>query len=416
MQANTMTVLAMARTPCGPLIGLARLATASFRGEDLAPVCQALIERAQASGDDVNALHDLSTALQLAGQRELGLGMLRAALDKQPVFALLSDIPPIDPIRVLLLLAPGDLAQNNTVEFLAQDRDITLLLIYIERDLPAFDALPAHDVVMVGVCESVGHDALLMQLADQLQDWPRPVINPPAALRATARDRVSRALRDVAGLSVPPTVCLSRPDLEAVADGRVRLPHVAEGIDFPCIIRPVDSQKGTGLRRADAPADVRAFLAADPAAVCYLAPYVDYRSPDGFFRKYRVLLIDAKPYLCHVAISANWVVHYMSAGMTADDAIGEAKRAEEARCMRDFDRDFLVRHGTALAAIAHRLGLDYVGVDCGFDVDGKLLLFEVDAGMTVHLMDPCERFPYKHEQMPKVFAAFETMLRVHAAR
>jgi hypothetical protein len=78
--------------------------------------------------------------------------------------------------------------------------------------------------------------------------------------------------------------------------------------------------------------------------------------------------------------------------------------------MQAFDSAFLPQHGAALAAIAERVGLEYVGVDCGVGPAGELLLFEVDAGMTVHAMDPASMFPYKQPQMAKVFAAFRDML------
>lgn len=79
--------------------------------------------------------------------------------------------------------------------------------------------------------------------------------------------------------------------------------------------------------------------------------------------------------------------------------------------MAEFDRDFAVRHQGALAAIADRIGLDYVTMDCAETPDGKLLVFEAGNGMIVHAMDPPELFPYKAPQMRKVFGAFEAMLR-----
>jgi glutathione synthase/RimK-type ligase-like ATP-grasp enzyme len=87
-----------------------------------------------------------------------------------------------------------------------------------------------------------------------------------------------------------------------------------------------------------------------------------------------------------------------------------ANRAEEARFMAAFDDDFARRHAQAFHAIAERIGLDYLGIDCGETLDGKLLIFEVDSNMIVHAMDPVEVFPYKQPQMRKVFDAFRQML------
>jgi hypothetical protein len=96
----------------------------------------------------------------------------------------------------------------------------------------------------------------------------------------------------------------------------------------------------------------------------------------------------------------------MSAGM----ASSARTRAEEAGFMEDFDCNFAIRHRGAFAALAERMELDYVGLDCGEMPDGRLVVFEVDSGMTVHAMDGVDLFPYKQVQMRKVFAAFRQML------
>src|SRR6185436_15896363 len=113
------------------------------------------------------------------------------------------------------------------------------------------------------------------------------------------------------------------------------------------------------------------------------APFVDYRSADGLFRKYRIVLIDGRAYASHMAISSDWMIHYLNAGMMES----EEKRTEEARFMADFDRGFATQHSEALRAIAERFALDYIPFDCGETPDGKLLVFESWTNMVVHSMD-----------------------------
>jgi hypothetical protein len=106
------------------------------------------------------------------------------------------------------------------------------------------------------------------------------------------------------------------------------------------------------------------------------------------------------------------MIHYVNADMY----VNADRRAEEAKFMEGFDTDFAPRHATALAAIAKRIGLEYVTMDCAETHDGELLVFEAGNGMIVHAMDPPDLFPYKRVQMDKVFRAFETMLRKAARR
>ena len=119
---------------------------------------------------------------------------------------------------------------------------------------------------------------------------------------------------------------------------------------------------------------MRAYLAERRESQFYLSPYVDYRSADGLFRKYRIAFVDGRPYACHMAIAEQWMIYYLNAGMKES----AAKRAEEAHFMSAFEADFARRHGAALAAIADRIALDYFAIDCAEMPDGRLLLFEAD--------------------------------------
>ena len=63
-----------------PLIGVAPLMRRAFAGEDLAPLGQILLERAQAYPNDAHAYMDFSTVLQLTGNRADALAV-QAELD-----------------------------------------------------------------------------------------------------------------------------------------------------------------------------------------------------------------------------------------------------------------------------------------------------------------------------------------------
>ncbi len=399
----------VAHHPCtGPdrdndaqLIGLARLARMAFAGTDLGPLKARLLERISQDERDANALMDLSTVLQLMGQREAGISLQAAALEVRQLYRLDCSAPSAG-VRLLAILSPGDLAQNNVLEFLIEESDITLDMLYVAPDLPLPATLPDHDLAMVAICETDRNRPLLKHIEALANSWPRPLLCAPGRIARLSRDGACRLLQSAPGIVVPPT---RRVDRQAVA-------ALGQDAAFPLIARPVDSQKGLGLMKLDDPDAVEEYLKSRPENAFYIAPYVDYRGPDGQFRKYRIVLIDQRPYVCHMAISDSWVVHYMSAGMLES----AAKRAEEARFFETFDDEFARRHRHALASIAQRLELEYVGIDCGETPDGELLIFEVDSGMTVHAMDSIDIFPYKQPQMRKVFRAFRQMLMDRAVR
>jgi glutathione synthase/RimK-type ligase-like ATP-grasp enzyme len=228
----------------------------------------------------------------------------------------------------------------------------------------------------------------------------------PDRIALLSRDGACALLKSAPEVVMPVTARISRQVLEQIGQETLSVTAILEDGDFPVILRPVDSHAGQGLDKIDHPAAIADYLKKSPNGEFYIARCVDYRSPDGQFRKYRIVLIDGRPFVCHMAISDHWMIHYLNAGM----ADSTEKRDEEARFMADFDTGFARRHKQAFHAINERAGLDYLGIDCGETADGKLLIFEIDSCMIVHAIDPVDVFPYKQPQMQKVFSAFREML------
>lgn len=388
-----------------PLIGLAVLMRMAYSGVDLAPMGERLIARAQRNPEDANALMDLSTLLQLRGDRELGLAMQAQALEMRQLYHSPTIVDPVG-VRLLAIVGQGDLMSNTPLEFLLEGSDVALNLLYVAPELPLPRSLPDHDVLFVAIGESDQNLPLLRQIGDVMKSWPRPVLNLPERIARMSRDDACVMLKSAPGVVMPVTARIDRQTLVRIGSAAMSISSVLEDGAFPIIVRPVGSHAGQGLLKIDDGAAIADYLQTMQNSEFYVARFVDYRGSDGLFRKYRIVLIEGKPFVCHMAISSHWMVHYLNAGM-AEEA---GKRAEEERFMACFDEDFARRHAESFRAIYERAGLDYLGIDCGETVDGKLLVFEIDSSMIVHAIDPVDIFPYKKPQMRKVFAAFREML------
>ncbi|MDX8405760.1 MAG: hypothetical protein R8K50_06380 [Mariprofundus sp.] len=398
-----------------PLIGLANLTTQSFHGVNLTPTCEMLIERLNVQEDDAAALMDLATIQFLFHQPEAGMQLQAGAMAQQTRYSLSS--APLEPdLRMLALLGAGGLMDNLPLEFLLEGSAIAMDLHYMQVGAAIPQDLADYDLIFVAVGESDDNTPLLQQLAQQLQDCPVPVLNRPELVMQTTREAAATVLADAAGVMMPVSVRLDRDALFSLglSEDNLASANMAQylpGQDFPVIVRPVESHGGHGLARLDQPKNVAAYLAEQPEELFYISPFVNYASDDGQFRKYRVVLIEGEAFLCHLAISARWLVHYLNA-----DMLGNAENcAEEARCMADFDDAFGRRHKQAFAAIYENLPLPYLIIDCAETDDGQLLVFEVDTSAIIHAMDPISIFPYKSPQMHKIFTAFQAML-THRAR
>lgn len=394
-----------AAIPFSPLIGVAPLMRRAFLGEDLASLGVTLVTRAQQNPTDAHAYLDCSTILQLRGQHDIALAMQAQAIRAQALYSLPARRA-TPGLRLLVIMGPGDLMANTPIEFLLEDSDVSLILLYLTLETKWPTSVPDHDVMMVAVSESDANLPLLERLAVLVADWPRPVVNLPQHIAVLSRDGACAALRDALGVEMPVTARTDRAGLQALVDGTMAVGALLPGDDFPLIVRPIGSHAGRDLKKIIHASEFTDYLARVEVERFYLSRFVDYRSVDGLFRKYRIALIEGRPFVCHFAVSEHWMIHYLNAGMHES----AEKRAEEAACMAHFDQEFAVRHAASLQAIHQRMKLPYLGIDCAETRAGELLIFEVDNAMIVHAMDDEEMYPYKKPAMRKVFTAFRQML------
>ncbi|MBY0611486.1 MAG: hypothetical protein K2P80_04820 [Beijerinckiaceae bacterium] len=401
-----------------PIIGLSALTTPIFLGQDCSATIEALTNRTAENPADAAALLDLGLLHQLYNLQAEGLAFQREALANARHFRVMGHAaldasaarpPADDALRVLMLVQPGTFHDNMPIEFLLETpaRPVELELLYLLPDEPLPAAVPAHDLMIVGIGYSSASEALLLRLRDWLADWPRPVLNRPEGVLKTSRKALQVELQDAPGVFVADIESLSRDDLAQIGRGAVEIADRLPAMQFPILVRPIDSHAGNDLAKIDAAAALADYLETAKAERFFITAFVDYRDGEGLFAKSRVVLMEDKPYLAHHAMNDHWMIHYLNAGMLED----ASKRDREARAMARFDEDFARRHTAAFKAIHQRLGLDYLVLDCSETPDGRLFVFEADTIMIVHAMDPPAIYPYKKPVMRRIFAAFEELLR-----
>jgi glutathione synthase/RimK-type ligase-like ATP-grasp enzyme len=408
MTSKTLRISGAA-APRPARMGLARLTKMAFDGADLTPLWNSLVAEVQRNPQNAPALLDLSHIAQLTGDPQTGASLQSRALVQEVLYR--SPCAQETPqLRLLAFAGPTDIGGNTPVEFLLEGSGVELTTLYIAPGLSLPDPLPAHDIAIVTIPDSVETRPMLAQIEAFAPQWPRPILNLPQAIRGLDRDLLFRTLRDAPGIEIPMTGRVSREELSDIALSDVVLHDVIEDGAFPLIVRPTGSHAGNGLEKIENADAIAAYLAMRPEDEFFVSRFVDYGDDDGQFRKYRVVFVDRRPYACHMAVCGEWKVWYLNADMMTN----AAKRAEEERFMARFDEDFGRKHAEALSEIASRIGLDYFAIDCAETKDGKLLVFEADNASIVHNMDPADIFPYKGPQMRKLFGAFVAMLHKYA--
>ena len=395
-----------------PRLGFALLTQMAFDGVDLRPLWQELMEKVATGTASAGDGIDLSLLTQLLGDKPTGLAIQDEVLAQHRLFRSPCDAQP-PRLRVLALAAAIDMGGNTPIDFLLEDSGIELTTLYVVEGTELPSPLPEHDVAIVVASDSGECRAALAQIDAAAPRWPRPLLNPPGRIGNLDRDKLYLLLHDIAGIDIPATVGVARARLDEVAAGRASLSAVAEGTDFPVIVRPRGSHAGVGLAKLEDAEALGAYLA-EPArreAEFFISRFVDYSSADGQFRKYRIVFVDGQVFACHMAISEQWKIWYLNAGMS----FSASKRLEEAAFMTGFDEGFAARHRDALDRMAERVALDYFTADVAETKDGRLLIFEADNTAVVHNMDSPELFPYKPPQMRAIFQAFAKLLVQRAA-
>lgn len=389
--------------PAAPTLGMAQIARTAFEQGDLQPLFAELLARLDADPRDAGAMMDIATILQSHGQAEQAAALRAQAVAITPTFATTHG-DGTGP-RLLALATPGDFMANTPVDFLLAGSDATLLLHHVAPDTETLAALPAHDAAMLAVGEAASHRATLDRIAALLPSYPGRLVNGnPGRIAELTRDGVSELLSDIPGLLCPPTARATRAELAAIAGG-APLDSLKPGLDWPLVLRPIGTHAGAGMEKILDAEHLADLLAETETEAFFLAPFVDYRGPHGLFAKARVVLIGGRPYPVHLALSQDWIVHYLSADM----AQNADRRAAEGSWFESFDAPdgFASRHAGAFAAMQARVGLDYWGLDCAETPDGRLLVFEIDTALIVHDMDDFETFPYKRPAMRRLFKDFQ---------
>lgn len=263
--------------------------------------------------------------------------------------------------------------------------------------------LPMPDVIFNCVADTDSHGVSLERAAELFVHARVPVLNKPANVRKTTRDNIYRLFQDVPGLVVPRTIRLV-PRRLAEIRGLV----AGGGISMPFLVRPAGEHGGAGLLRVDTEADLDQLeqFAFDGRGY-YLTEFVDFRSADGLYRKYRLVMLDGFVYPRHLIASDHWNIHSRSRDTVMRKSM--ELMAQERAFLDHPERHFKPVVRQALEHVRKTLDLDYFGIDCSLNADGDLVVFEINACVNI-LQRHAAPFSYLNDAVERVRAGLVNMV------
>lgn len=359
----------------------------------------ACLERSLAlNPSSVDTYVALGNALLRMGQMEKSWAMFRHAQELRPLITWPARKEKAD-FSVLLLDTPG--AGSTPVDYLqgsaTYERNFYCVMPGTQ---PPLELLAAKADVVVNLIADAdnGKDILpfALDLADRLG---RPTVNHPRLIMHTDRESIARRLANTPRCRIPRTIRLPGHALAAAAGSGIA------GFTLPLLARFAGTHGGDDLDKFEDWNDVAKFALVRPDADYYLTEYADYRSADGFFRKYRMIYIDGELFPYHLAIHSDWKVHHFRTDMANQAWMREEEEAFLKHCHLVFDE----QHQTALRAVGAATELNYCGIDCALNAQNEIVVFETNAAMLVH-DEKDETFAYKNPYIAKIKDAFDAML------
>ncbi|PRC93137.1 ATP-grasp domain-containing protein [Solimicrobium silvestre] len=310
--------------------------------------------------------------------------------------------PVVNPVRQLLILCVGRTQGNIPYEVLLSAETSQRIKYIIDyADVTEDAQLPPYDLAFNAIGEPDVAAPLAERLDRFIQTCQRPILNLPTLVARTQRHLLSELMTGLENVVVAPCV---RMEAEPVSAEQLQANIVNGDIHFPVLVRPAGSHGGQGLVRCDdLVATLTALQSTDSAH--YLSSFIDCRSADGYFRKYRIIYVDKQPFAYHLAISNEWMVHYHSADMVSN----AWKIAEEKLFLQNTAAVLGEPAMAALVQIGQRLNLDYAGIDFALLPDGQVFIFEANATMLVHRVASDGLLAHKNPYIQRIADAFEQM-------
>lgn len=302
-------------------------------------------------------------------------------------------------IGLPLLMLVAARGGNIPTQLWVNDRLFTVSAIYAEF----YDAslvLPPHALIVNTIGDADLCDLALTRAEEIVTRSTAPVINRPASVRLTGRIETARRLAGIDGVIAPTTRALA-------ASAALR----ADDLRYPLLLRRPGFHNGQHFVYVENHASLAPAVASLKSDDLLVIQYLDARGADGMARKYRVLFVDGVAYPVHLAISADWKVHYATSGM----AQNAAYRSEEQRFLDNMPAVLGPRAMAALDRICAALGLEYAGIDFALAPDGSVLLFEANATMIVFPPSADPMWDYRRRAISNVLAAATQMLQRHAS-
>lgn len=228
------------------------------------------------------------------------------------------------------------------------------------------------------------------------------IFNDPTKIFATTRDKIYQKFNDLPKIYVPKVVRFNPKSVKDV------FKCAKENNLKSFLIRPCGSHESQNLNliRGEKDAALLDQYALN-GSEHYITEFVNYKSPDGLYRKARLLIIGGKIVPRHFMTGESWMVY----GSLHEKYMAHRPEtiANEKYFISNFQKLIDPDALKSLVKIYRSLGLDYLGFDFAIRHDGSLVIFEINPAQNPFIQLDKKHFPY----MPVVRENIISVLNAH---
>jgi len=270
---------------------------------------------------------------------------------------------------------------SNVFGFIENDRFDKVLLTLDSKNNSEIRT-KGFNVIFNQISDFDTHKITLNKVSELLKQMDGNItcINRPEDICLTTRDEISERLQCIDGLCVPRTIRIAPTSPDLISDEINN-----HQLSFPLLLRESGKHGGQRTRLLNSHDEIKQLYAfALDGRDYYLTEFHDFGERDSndntIYKKYRLVIIDGKPYMRHLIISDEWMIH-SSSRRFMEQQIELAE--EESQRLVDFHDVLVPLIQPAIKAIHERIKLDYFGIDCRINSEGEILVFEINANMNI---------------------------------
>jgi hypothetical protein len=236
--------------------------------------------------------------------------------------------------------------------------------------------LPKIDAIYCSICNRDNQENSLSSFEQKFANSNIPIINHPFSIKKSTRDGIYEAFKTSTDFIVPKTVRVVPVSVKNVFELADK-----HGFSFPFIFRSIGENNAKNMIRIDSVEDAQKLEQfAFDGREFYLIQYLEYKSEDGLYRKYRALMIDGELILRHLIFSDEWKNANFDGHQKVVARIPDIVKEEEA-FLRTEPNAKVIKMAKALYDYTN---LDFFGFDFTFDKEGNLILFEANSCMMAY--------------------------------